>query len=868
MSATQDVNLIRTPDRRLRVFVSSTLRELASEREAVRSAIGALRLSPVMFELGSRPHPPRELYRAYLAQSDVFVGLYWQSYGLVAPGEERSGLEEEYEVASRLPKLVYIKNAPQREPRLEELLDRIRQDEQVAYKRFSTTAELRQLVEDDLALLLSERFETAQRAEAAPDGGDWEAALPVPPTPLVGREREVEDVSRLLLTDEVREVTLTGPGGVGKTRLALTTGAALRPRFDDGVVFAALTSVTAPDLVATALAGALGLLRSGAQVPIDDVISYLANKRMLLVIDNFEQVSEAAPLITEVLSAAPGVKVLTTSRARLRLTGEHEFTVAPLSVPRPDGPADVERLERSPAVQLFVARARASLPDFELTADNAWAVAEIARRLDGLPLAIELAAARVRLLPPQALLDRLSDRLGLLTGGARDMPERQRALRSTMAWSYDLLEPTEQSLFAWLGVFAGGFDLEAVEEVWRPGGGSAAESARRPDALDSLGSLVDNSLVSPSAGDGEPHFMMLDTIRDYALEQLRAGPDWQEARERHAAYYSALAEKSEQGMRGAEQADWFARLESEHDNLRAALSFLIEEGQLEPAIGLVKGSAYWWYRGHVEEGFRVSERILSRGGSLSAPARAQALATAGAMAFGFGKPDTAHNLAEQSLALFHQLGDPPDTVRAIVCVGQAAMLMGDNARATEVLEGGLALARRDGDDWYAALLLDQIGLIPLATGDYGRAAQRFDQALALSRRLGDRTLVVLTLGNLAQTEVARGELGTATRHMEEGLSLASEVDDALSIAHFLDGLGAIAQRQDDTERAGRLHGAAQRLRVGFTGSTWQNATGGAPTELAPERPTGTAGVAFERASAEGAAMDRRRAVRYALRDQG
>jgi tetratricopeptide (TPR) repeat protein len=361
---------------------------------------------------------------------------------------------------------------------------------------------------------------------------------------------------------------------------------------------------------------------------------------------------------------------------------------------------------------------------------------------------------------------------------------------------------------------------------------------------------------------------MLDTIRDYALVQLRPSPDWREAHERHAAYYSALAENAEQGMRGDEQADWFARLESEHDNLRAALSFLIEEGQLEPAVGLVKGSAYWWYRGHVEEGFRVSEHILSRGGSLSALARAQALATAGAMAFGLGKPDTAHSLSEQSLALFHQLGDPHDIVRPIVCLGQVAMLIGDYARATELLEGGLAYARREGDEWYTALLLDQIGLIPLAKGDYGRAAERFDQALALCRKVGDRTLVVLTLGNLALTEVARGELVTAIRHMEEGLSLASEVDDDLSIAHFLDGLGAIAQRQDDTERAGRLHGAAERLRVGFTGSSWQNATGGAPTELAPERPTGTARVAFERASAEGAAMDRRRAVRYALRDQG
>ena len=364
----QDANLIRTPDQRLRVFVSSTLEELASEREAVRNAIGALRLSPVMFELGSRPHPPRELYRAYLAQSDVFVGLYWQRYGWVAPGGEVSGLEEEYELARALPKLIYIKSpAPEREPRLTELLSRIRDDDRVSYKPFSTAAELRRLVQDDLALLLSERFETAQRRESPPAGVDRDGALPVPPTPLVGREREVEAVDRLLLASDVREVTLTGPGGVGKTRLALAAGAELRSSFDDGVVFVGLGSVTAPELVSTALARALGVLRSGAQPPIDNVTAYLAEKRLTLVIDNFEQVSEAAPLVSEVLAAAPGVKVLTTSRTPLRISGEHEFPVPPLSLPQAGAARDVEDLKHNEAVRLFVERAQAARPDFELT---------------------------------------------------------------------------------------------------------------------------------------------------------------------------------------------------------------------------------------------------------------------------------------------------------------------------------------------------------------------------------------------------------------------------------------------------------------------------------------------------------------------
>jgi predicted ATPase len=864
-----DVDVIRTPDQRLRVFVSSTLQELAPERDAVHDTVRRMRLTPVMFELGSRPHPPRELYRSYLAQSDVFVGLYWQSYGWVAPGERVSGLEEEYELAWELPKLIYIKSpAAEREARLGELLSRIQEDDRVSYKRFSTIPELRRLVGDDLALLLSERFETSRRREGAPEESAQIRGLPVPPTPLVGREREVEEVDRLLLASDVREVTLTGPGGVGKTRLALAAGAQLRSRFDDGVAFVGLGSINAPDLVPTALAGALGLLRSGGRPPIDNVTGYLADKRLTLVIDNFEQVTEAAPVVSEVLAAAPGVKVLTTSRTPLHISGEHEFPVPPLSLPEGGAAQDVENLERYESVRLFVERAQAARAGFDLTTANADAVAEICRRLDGLPLAVELAAARVRVLPPQALLTRLSDTLGLLTGGPRDLPERQRALRSTIAWSYDLLPPHEQKLMCQLGVFAGGFDLRAVEAVWRSGGEAAAESEESPDVLDSLGSLLENSLLRQVDDDGEPRFTMLDTIREYALDRLRVSPDWEGAHDRHAAHYLSLAQEAEPVLMGHGQLRWLERLETEHDNLGAALSHFLEEDRIEPAVLLAKGLLFWWLHAHVEEGVSWTERILARSGSLPAFPRALALADAGVMAFGRTDPGTAQPLLEQSLSLFRDSGHERQMVVPISILGELAAERGDYGRATELLEDGLARSRESGADWYTAIQLNFLGQVFLHEADYREARERFEEALSLSRKVGDRFLVLLSLSNLARAQEAQGDPSRVKGLLEEGLSLAAELGDDVSIAHFLDGLAALAQRDDDTERAGRLHGAAEALRTSWAGAGWLQAIGSPPSELSRRSPSGATTADFERASAQGAAMDRRLAVQYALGGEG
>ena len=372
-----ETDLIRTPDQRLRVFVSSTLQELAAERQAVRDAVTRVRLVPVMFELGARPHPPREVYRSYLAQSQVFVGVYWQSYGWVAPGEQVSGLEDEYLLSAGLPRLIYVKSpAPDRESRLAEMLTRIRDGGDVSYQRFSAAAELQRLVENDLAVLLSERFEMASSGDGAAGGASLAGAVPVPATPLVGRDGDAAAVGDLVRAEGVRLVTLTGPGGVGKSRLAVEVAQRLGPSFEDGVRLVELGSVRAAELVTAAIAAALGLSTSGGRL-IADLKSYLHARRLVLVLDNFEQVMGAAPLVAELLGAAPGVVALVTSRMVLRLSGEHEFPVPPLPVPPIGAGGDAADVQRCASVRLFVQRARAVSAGFELTSGNAGAVAEI-----------------------------------------------------------------------------------------------------------------------------------------------------------------------------------------------------------------------------------------------------------------------------------------------------------------------------------------------------------------------------------------------------------------------------------------------------------------------------------------------------------
>src|SRR5262245_3627930 len=461
---TEHSTTIRTPDQRLRVFVSSTLEELSDERAAVSRAVSALRLTPVMFELGARPHPPRELYRAYLAQSDIFIGLYWQRYGQVGADMEVSGLEEEFELSRALPRLLYVKApAPDREPRLSELISRIRQ--QASYRAFHTSSELGRLVRDDLATLLSERFATARGAPSSVRAPLEPHSLPAATASLIGREQTIDEVAVMLVRPEVRLVTLTGPGGVGKTRLAIAVGERLHERFDSGAVFVPLAAITQPESVVGAIGRAVGADLAGTASPLEAVVERIGDGQWLLILDNLDHVLEAARALDELLVRSRGVTMLTTSQIELGLRAEHEYAVPPLPLPADPDLASVDELASVPAVALFVDRARAVRNEFTLTRSNAMSVVEICQRLEGLPLAIELAAARIRLLDPDDLLGRLARSLDALGTGTVDMPERQQTLRAVVEWSVGLLDDVERSLLEAVAVFVDGWTIEAAAQI-------------------------------------------------------------------------------------------------------------------------------------------------------------------------------------------------------------------------------------------------------------------------------------------------------------------------------------------------------------------------------------------------------------------
>ncbi len=626
--------------------------------------------------------------------------------------------------------------------------------------------------------------------------------LPSQVTPFIGREALAAEIRDRLETPGVRLLTLTGPGGAGKTRLALHVAADVADAYADGVWFVPLAPVASATLVAATIAGALGIREHAADSVEATLRAYLRPRRVLLVLDNFEHVVDASPLIADLLSHCPDLQVLATSRAPLRISGEFELPIPPLGLPSLARPLRFDDALASEAVRLFVDRARAVQNHFELTEDNAETVVAICRRLDGLPLAIELAAARVRVLPLNAILARLDSRLTLLTGGGRDRPERQQTLRGAIAWSHDLLDAREQTLFRRLAVFAGGWTLDAAEAI--AGFGPADRPLPVFDGLDALhdASLIQQQESTDRDAAGDLRFGMLQTIREFATEQLGASSEREQVQENHASWYLDLATAAEPQLPGPSAVSWLDRLESDHDNFRGALDWLRARGDGEQAVSLAAALwRFWWLRGHVTEGREQLEAALSVTGSASSAARAAALDGAGVLAETQGDVDHAHALHRQALALSKERGDKTGIARALGNLGVVAFDRGDNEQATTLLEESLSLAREIGDQLLVATALNDLGTVAFGRVDLDRAELLYAESLALRRQLGSGSEIARTLNNLGSVAFDRGEFARACQLFTESVSLYRDAGDRWGVAGALIGLAVATHRLGDAPRA-------------------------------------------------------------------
>ena len=627
--------------------------------------------------------------------------------------------------------------------------------------------------------------------------------LPVSRTSFVGRGRELTEIKQDLAM--TRLLTLVGVGGCGKTRLALRVATDLAALYPDGVWLVELASLSDPELVPQAVAEALGVREQPGRPLVESVADYLRGEKALLVLDNCEHLVDAvAHLVDFLLTSCPPLKVLATSREPLGVEGEVLVSVAPLSVPT-GLPTETSEIGSYDSVRLFVERTRMRLPGFSLTQENATAAAEVCKRLEGIPLAIELAAARMGMLATEQVAQRLEDSLGLLSAGPRTASPRQRTMRAAIGWSHGLLSAREKEMFGRLSVFAGGFTLEVAEAVCL--GGAIEES----EVLDLLSGLVNKSLVvAEASGEGRVRYRMLEPVRHYAGEILEESEKAGKVRDRHAAFYLALAERAEPQLKGRGQVEWLERLEADNDNLRTAIAWLLEKGKVEAAVRMAWALwVFWLIHGHQGEGRRWIEEALAKGENLTLHARAKALWVQASTYYGLANPERLERISEEAATLFREVGDKPSLAYPVALKATVMMQRGDAERAIRLFKEAFDLDPKKDDKWGMSGGLGHLGSIYLGLGDYEQAERYFAEGLALSREIGNRLAASTALYGLAAAAQGQGDLERAADLYAEGLKSSAEAGNKANIAYGLEGLAQVAMARAETERAAQLFGAAE-----------------------------------------------------------
>ncbi|MBK9270356.1 MAG: DUF4062 domain-containing protein [Saprospiraceae bacterium] len=799
-------SIILTPDQRLRVFVSSTLQELAEERMAAKEAIQSIQMIPVLFELGARSHAPRNLYRQYLAQSQIFIGIYWNRYGWVAPGETISGLEDEYDLSGNLPKLIYIKSSEvNREVKLDQLIHKIQADDQVSYKYFNTSEELKQLIAGDLAILLTERFRQSS-LEALPSTKESSFhSIPVKANSMVGREDNVKELLDMLSHSEYRLITLSGPGGIGKTRLAMELAQNLLHEFANGVAYVPLAPVRDHELVAETIAYHLGMKLSGANA-IESLKLFLENKNMLLILDNFEQVIQAAPMIDDLLAASPGLKILVTSRERLSLSSEQVYVVPPLTSQLKNSENNTEEIPS--AVKLFIHRAKAVQPSFELNENNKEVLFKLCKRLEGLPLAIELAAGQINIFSPSLLLQKLELSLDVLKAQYRDIPERQKTMRNTIAWSYELLSKAQQELLLQISVFPSGMLLNSIENI---------PLSQGEEVYSLLSSLMDKSLLQKEEEGLMPRFQMLESVREFALAQMKEEGLWDHFHQVQAEYYLQSLPMIRLHQNEVDQVELLRCLEKEHPNIRQTLDYLMLHEELQKVTEIASNLwLFWWVNAHAKEGYNWLKKAWDLYKQKKMPLNeytfALLAAHTGIMSFMQRDLQTFQESLGVNFELILRQENSELVATACLVTGVVKTILKDYTSANQLLTTSLNLFKKIKHHTGTSLVLSALGRNAIYGGGQTSLARKYyKESMEMARLDKNDISYIITLSGFALSE-AMDKDPSAQEYLKESLKLSADIHFFEAIAWSLEIWSIVSINEGKLKRAITLMSAAEHLR--------------------------------------------------------